>query len=576
MMWKKGFMIAMAAMLVFLSACADSGGSGGAGESNGGNDGTAAEQTPSTGETPAAPANYDPMGKYPEPITLTTGICVDPGAPKDLPAGDTLSNNAYTRAALKDLNIELKEHWSVSCTNLDQKISLSIASNDLPDAMIVDRVQLRKLVEADQIADMTEAIKYALPMSQAAWESSKGAAIEAATFDGKIMAIPSSNHADGSLKNMWIRKDWLDKLGLELPDTLEELEAVARAFVEQDPDGNGQKDTIGIMGMDVNDTMYATFLQQNDKGLGSIFYAMGAFPGYWIEGADGATYGSILPETKETLALLRDWYAEGLIDSQLGIRKDANEPIISGKVGIFFQSLWAVYTPLTDAWKNDPTANWQAYALPLDGSGKWTQPVNAAANDFIVVRKGYPHPEAAVKALNYRLTYGDYYEFEHGLDASHIPLRIDTQERYQMKQIAELIERVSIGGEPKEILDVPWEPSLFDQDYDYYLKVKKEPYNEYDIQYWNTEDLVQMPRIYGRIVGTRPIRDPNRNDLSSLVYEQTPTMTERWTNLTKLETETFLKIIMGAAPIEEFDSFVENWKQQGGDQITSEVREIAK
>jgi len=368
MLKNKLILLLLSFVLVLLSACTNSDNTEPAS-----ND---AEETPaSDSDSGAAEVDYDPLGKYDETITMSTGICVEPSASKTLPDGDTLEDNAYTRAVKEDLNIELKEYWSVSCTNLDQKISLSIASNDLPDAMIVNRVQLRKLVEAGQIEDMSEAIKYALPMSQDAWDSSEGEAIASATFDGKIMAIPSSNHTDGSIKNMWIRKDWLDKLGLEVPQTLEELETVARAFIEQDPDGNGQADTLGIMGMDANDTLYATFLDPNDQGLGSIFYAKDSFPGYWVEGPDGkATYGSILPETKEALALLRDWYAEGLIDQQLGVRNENDEPIAAGKVGIFFKNLWAVYEPLTNAWRNDPTANWQSYAVPLNGEGNWNQP----------------------------------------------------------------------------------------------------------------------------------------------------------------------------------------------------------
>lgn len=46
---------------------------------------------------------------------------------------------------------------------------------------------------------------------------------------------------------MWIRQDWLDNLGLEVPRTWDELAAVAEAFVTQDPDGNGEDDTIGIL-----------------------------------------------------------------------------------------------------------------------------------------------------------------------------------------------------------------------------------------------------------------------------------------------------------------------------------------
>ena len=47
---------------------------------------------------------------------------------------------------------------------------------------------------------------------------------------------------------MFWRKDWLDKLNLEVPETLEEYEKVLTAFVENDPDGNGKED---IAGMDV-------------------------------------------------------------------------------------------------------------------------------------------------------------------------------------------------------------------------------------------------------------------------------------------------------------------------------------
>lgn len=44
-------------------------------------------------------------------------------------------------------------------------------------------------------------------------------------------------------------------------------------------------------------------------------------------------------------------------------------------------------------------------------------------------------------------------------------------------------------------------------------------------------------------------------------------------NLKKMEEETFSKIIMGKADISEFDTFVENWKNQGGDQILKEIND---
>jgi len=575
-MVKKGIGILLAALFVFLSACTGVNDNNDSKQENAEPPDSGPSETVATNENETE-KNYDPFGKYDELVTMTTGQCINQAHQDSLPEGDTPDNNVYTRAVEKDLNIKTPSYWTVACTNLDQKVSLAIASNDLPDAMKVNKVQLRKMVEAGQLEEMTEAVKYASPFIKSAWESTGGAAIESATFDGKVMAIPGVSSAESSLHNMWIRKDWLDRLGLELPRTLEDLENVARAFVEQDPDGNGAADTIGIIGTDVNDELYPTFLEGTEKGLGSIFYALNSYPGYWIKGPDGqATYGSIMPETKEALALLRDWYSKGLIDPQLGIRNDANEPIIAGKAGIFFQSLWAGYTPLTDAWKKDPTANWQSYALPLDANGRWNQTVNSTTVEYLVVKKGFKHPEAAMKLVNYRLQYGDYYEFEHGVETGNMPLRMEVNLRNQMTEIANLIERVFVKGEPKEILDVDFEPALYDQDYDYYLQVKKKPYDQYDIQYWNLDDMVKFPRIYLRVVGGRALQDPARNDVSSLIYEQTPTMTERWANLMKLEFETFYKIIMGVSPLDSFDQLVESWKKQGGDQITSEVRELVK
>jgi hypothetical protein len=49
-------------------------------------------------------------------------------------------------------------------------------------------------------------------------------------------------------------------------------------------------------------------------------------------------------------------------------------------------------------------------------------------------------------------------------------------------------------------------------------------------------------------------------------------MEKKWTNLKKLEDEIFLKIILGTEPVEAFDTFVERWKAEGGDEITAEVQ----
>jgi len=410
---RRGLLASLAVLLFVVSACGSNSANNdnAAGEANNGNAGQA-----------SAPA--DPFGKYEEPVTIRIGQEVDP-ADTTLAAGDTPEDNQYTRYISEQLNIQTEIAFTASPSNFDQKVSLAIASNDLPDAMVVGPVELRQMYENGQLEDLTEAFEqYASPAIKEILEGSNKRALDAATFDGKLMALPQAE--DAGIHVMWIRKDWLDKLGLGIPQTVEELHNAAKAFVENDPDGNGSADTIAIAGPSSSGKMYANFLESanNLYGFDAIFGAFNSYPGYWVNDADGnAAYGSILPETKAALAELRALYAEGLIDKEMAVRKDSGELIVSGKAGIFFAPWWMGYGPLTDAVKNDPEANWQAYGLPLDANGKFSPHLSAPASQFVVVRKGYEHPEAVIKMENLLLRDESKFDLSKGAIGFY-PIRI--------------------------------------------------------------------------------------------------------------------------------------------------------
>lgn len=532
-----------------------------------------------SGEQQGTTGDMDPFGKYEEPITIAIGQEVDP-TDTSLQDGDTPLDNQYTRHVKEHLNIDVEHAFTASPANYDQKVSLAIASNDLPDAMVVGPVELRQMVEADQIADLTKVYEnYASPAIKEIIDSSEGVALENATFDGKIMAIPNSQAGADGVHNLWIRKDWLDKLGLEPPKTVEDLKAVAKAFVEQDPDGNGSDDKIGLAGPDTSNKLYANFLESTNNlyGFDGIFSALHAYPGYWIEGDDGQpVYGSILPETKEALAVLRDMYSEGLIDPEMGVREDSGESIISGNTGMFFGPFWMPYGPLTDAITNNPDANWQSYALPLDANGEYTPHLSTTTTQYVVVRKGYEHPEAAMKILNNLLAHES--EFDPSIGGpGYYPLRLVYAPADEMEVTTIALREVLAGTkEPEDYYDMP-AYKLLKSDVDQIHEVKLEPYDNTDIQYWDPDaNLGYWTRAYSALVGTAPLVDTEIKGVKSLIYSQTKTMEDRWVNLKKLEEETFMKIIIGTEPLDAFDQFVENWKSQGGEQITDEVAEIAQ
>ncbi|MCG7381332.1 extracellular solute-binding protein [Paenibacillus sp. ACRRY] len=469
-MGKKMVMVAMMLLLAFTSACSDAGNK----------ENETAENT-KPGVVEEGPA--DPFGKYDQTITLRYGKEVDP-TDKSLPAGDTPESNQYSRYVKDNLNIDTKVTWQAATgTNYEQKVNLAISSNDLPDALVVKDTQLRAMVKAGQLEDLTDAFnRYASPAMKSYMEKTNGVSAEAVTFDGKMYAIPSIQvHSDG-VHQMWIRKDWLDKLGLEPPKTMEELENVAKAFVEQDPDGNGKNDTIGIAGQQNGGRLYANFLEStnNTYGLDPIFGAYKAYPGYWLkDDAGNPVYGSILPETKEALAKLRDMYANGLIDKELGIRKAASEPVVNGNAGIFFAPWWMGYGPLPDAIKNDPNANWQAYLLPLDAEGQFNAHMGAPSTVFVVVRKGYEHPEAVIKMLN--LLIRDESKFDISVPVGHYPLRVPMSYMDESEYSAKALQEVLAGTKkPEDFTDPGYK--LLAADIENVKKVKKEPYDNMDLQ----------------------------------------------------------------------------------------------
>src|SRR5690625_1596746 len=461
-------------------------------------------------ESKVETGDMDPFGKYEEPITIAIGAEVDPSDTSLLP-GETPLNNKYVNNVKENLNIDVEHYFTASPSNMDQKISMAIASNDLPDALVVGPVELRQMVEADQIADLTEIYdNYISDEIREVIDSTDGIAIDNATFDGKLMAIPNAQSGADGIHNLWIRQDWLDNLGLEVPKTVEDLKEVARAFTEDDPNETGEDDTIGLAGPGTNNKINANFIESSNNlyGFDGIFSAFHAYPGYWLEDDDGEpVYGSLLPETKEALWILRDMYDEGLIDKETGVRENPRESVISGETGMFFGPFWMPYDGIVDAVKENPEANWQSYAVPLDANGDYTPHLMTPTNEYVVVRKDYEHPEDVVKMLNNLFAHEhEHVQWEVGGGPGHYPLRLVYAPADEMEVTTVALREVLAGTkEPDDFYDMP-AYKLLKTDVDTIFDTKLEPYDDTDIQYWDIEANSFM-RAYSALVGTAPLVD---------------------------------------------------------------------
>ena len=158
----------------------------------------------------------------------------------------------------------------------------------------------------------------------------------------------------------------------------------------------------------------------------------------------------------------------------------------------------------------------------------------------------------------------DFYPLWNGYDnADEIEVSTETLEKYLAGEIT--MDDVDFS-----------QHKLLKNDMEAVTELKKEPYDDFSLDKWNMDsDLAKsnLPRLVSLLVGGAPLVHDTYVPVYNAFSGQTETMETKWANLKKMEEETFAKIIMGKADISEFDTFVENWKKQGGDQILKEINE---
>ncbi|WP_164545699.1 extracellular solute-binding protein [Paenibacillus albus] len=567
---KKTALISAVALMLVVSACSKTDNA-----NNGANAGTNNGATQNQTTEGAAPAEKpDPFGPYAETVNFTTIVNNNPEAAKKFPEGESYENNKYKSYLEKALNIKSTPIWEANGPAYSNKFNLMIASNDIPDIFVVENIDktpaktlLKRLYDAGMIEDLTTVYdQYASDAVKEVNQSVNNKALDNASFDGKLYGLPSVNDMN-NVNMVWVRQDWLDKLKLKAPTTTDELMTVAKAFKEQDPNGNGKKDEIGLAAQG------AQLFNGEPFTFTGLMWAENAFPNMWVKDDSGKlVYGSTQPAVKTALGKLAQMYKDGSLDSEFALR-DGNktaEFLASDRAGLMMGMWWNPYWPIGSGIDNNPKGEWKAY--PIMTGDHVNVGNDFYSNSFIVVKKGFEHPELAVKIMNIMKansskkipelleleTTGIYKASDStrtqwGLNGQVVPVFPDTTARTVKK-----FDDIFAGTAKEDILDVAEKP-IFDQ-------VKSEKDNP-------KKDLNNYKTYLAWMEGNGVV---SRNKLNNVFNEftgTTPTMEQSFTTLSDLQTKTFLEIIMGKKPISEFDSFVASWNKMGGEQITNEVNE---
>lgn len=284
-------------------------------------------------------------------------------------------------------------------SNSEDAYKMMVISGELPDVILWQySASTDRMYEEGLIIDLTDLIAEHAPNLTRIFNERPELRKEVETADGRIYYFPSINPmltmediCRRTTAGLIIRKDWLDKLGLSVPNTVDEWYEVLTAFKTRDPNGNGVQDEIPFDGW----------------GLPYFAASYGVLNRFCVKPDGTVVYGPMEQEYKAYLETMNKWYSEGLLGSNCLIHSEAwkVENIVNNLTGAFagMDNAWRHYLP--DLQENVADAMFAPVPWALNSNGvRYTFRTETAGHMFKMVTtitSDCKDPVAAVKFIDY-------------------------------------------------------------------------------------------------------------------------------------------------------------------------------
>lgn len=518
---------------------------------------------------------------FEEPVKVKIGVSYASASDFTFYGGETVEQNAWVDL-YKENNIIPEILYNVDPSQADTKLSTAIMSGDYPDVFRINGSEYQNMVDSGAIADISEVFEmYASDELKEYMNYDGGMALDSLYVDGALYGLPKVTDPYSSAHMMWIRQDWLDNLGLEIPITMDQLKEVAYAFTYNDPDGDGQNNTYGLALDGIN------VLNDSVGNMAPIFEAYGVYLGkngltYVDDGNGNITWGGDNSEgMKEALQLLRDMYADGTIAKDF-ITMD-NESIFAelgaGRAGIWFGPNWGAMNPSIDATKNDINCHMVAAEVPSGDSNIRKAYVSATPSAIYCVSSKCEYPELLIKLWNLSVKYQnaqyctiDEYNMYYGDSANYSGWKTAIVEggapngRITNEHLIAAIKTGDISTlNAKEIENYNSVKAYMDS-------IEAGTFNPEDTALQRGLSLytVHVDPQCAWTVTWKKLKD---NSYVESAYNRIPSDAVSSTagTLQKLLTETIIKVITGADSVDSYDSFLQSWYAIGGQDAIDEA-----
>ena len=301
--------------------------------------------------------------------------------------------NKFFQRMEEKTNIQF-EYIAVSSQNYSEKKSLAFASGDLPDVFFraaFTAQEETKYAEQGLLIPLGDYISTYAPNLDKVLKEREDVKKAITLESGDIVTLPDIG-SNKSAAHYYLNQKWMDTLGLEEPETVEDFYNVLKAFKEKDPNGNGQADEIPFSvqgGTMLNSLMSSWGLLYNDVNV-------------FVDEIGIVLYTPAQPQYKEALKFLKRLYSEGLMDTEV-FTQTAEQLKAKGNQGVlgsFYQA--GAFLIVGEAQHFDYQS-----MKPLTSDVNDTQiyPGTSGINrgTFDITNKN-PYPEATMRWVDYLYT----------------------------------------------------------------------------------------------------------------------------------------------------------------------------
>ncbi|RAV19596.1 extracellular solute-binding protein [Paenibacillus contaminans] len=434
-------------------------------------------------------------------------------AASGLPAADA---DDIKKTIDKKLNIDLQLTAIASGDDYKNQIRVRLSGGNYPDLFSVEFSDVKEFSDKGLLLDLTSYMDKDMKVAKDFVVGLTPNIMKKATINNKVFAVPRVG--DVPFSSMWVRKDWLDKLNLKVPTTLEEFMTVAKAFTEQDPDGNGKKDTYGFTGAKLDS--FATIFGAHGVGA----------PGSFYEKNGKVTNAYYDPAMPDALKFIKSVFDSGVVDPEIMTNKGNIEvqKAFQGKAGFIFKG-W------TDMAKDEFIAQYKA----INPQAEWIQmaPLKGPGGQF-----------------------DGSYDFDRPSRYWVIPKALE-KDKAKLQKVFDLINYVSgeegnrlvmygLEGKHYNMKDgkvVPTDLMAKEGNYFNLYQITGRPNKEYlAIKFPNqaaaTEFAIQTPRIHSFDSSVIPPSDFNKADADRFAEEE------------------MIKFVSGKRPISEYPDFLKTFE----------------